>query len=359
MGQQLVRRRSSNRAGMTLALMVSIAFALPGAAEVLLTGAGATFPSPLYSKWFTQYQTVDNSVRFDYQAIGSGGGMKRLMEQTVAFGASDAPMTDEQMQAAKGGEILHFPTVIGAVVLIYNLPQGTSGLKLTPAIIAEIFSGKITHWNDPQLTGVNPGIQLPEQAITVVHRSDGSGTTEIFTDYLSKVSPEWKQKVGHGATVTWPVGITAKRSEGVAELVKRTPGAISYVELTHALQTNIPAAWVQNRAGKFIEPTLISVSAAATGALQDMPHDFRLSLTDATGPEAYPIAAFTWVLVYKQQSNKEQGQKLVQFLWWMLHEGQQEAPALHYAPLPKEVVTREEEALAAITYEGQSLLAKK
>ena len=284
--------------------------------------------------------------------------MKRLVEQTVAFGASDAPMTDEQMQAAKGGEILHFPTALGAVVLVYNLPQGKSGLKLTPAVIAEIFSGKITHWNDAQLITLNPNLNLPDQAIMVVHRSDGSGTTEIFTDYLSKVSPEWKQKVGHGATITWPVGITAKRSEGVAELVKRTPGAISYVELTHALQTNIPYAWIQNRTGKFIEPTLTSVSAAA-GAIQDMPRDFRVSLTDATGPDAYPIVAFTWVLVYKQQSNKTQGQKLVNFLWWMMHEGQKEAPALHYAPLPKELVAREEEALAAITYEGQPLLAKQ
>src|SRR5262245_8587522 len=359
MGQQLVRRRSSNRAGMTLGLIVIISWLLRAAAEVLLTGAGATFPSPLYTKWFTQYQTVDNSVRFDYQAIGSGGGMKRLMEQTVAFGASDAPMTDEQMQAAKGGEILHFPTVIGAVVLIYNLPQGTSGLKLTPAIIAGIFYGKITHWNDSQLTGVNPGVQLPEQAITVVHRGDGSGTTEIFTDYLSKVSPDWKQKVGQGATVTWPVGITAKRSDGMAELVKRSPGAIGYVEHTIAVQAQIPYAWVQNRAGKFIEPTSASVNAAATGALPEMPPDFRMSLTDATGPEAYPLAAFTWLLVYKQQANKDQGQKLVQFLWWMLHEGQKEVPALHYAPLPKDVVTREEEALAAITYEGQPLLAKQ
>src|SRR5262249_51986858 len=242
-----------------LALVIIVAASYPTMAQVLLTGAGATFPSPLYTQWFTRYGTVDGSVHFDYQAIGSGGGMKRLMEQTVVFGATDAPMTDEQMKAAKGGEILHFPTTLGAVVLIYNLPQGVNGLKLTPETIAGIFLGKITHWNDPQLTTLNPDLHLPEQEIIVVHRSDGSGTTEIFTDYLSKVSTEWKQKVGYGATVTWPIGITAKRSDGVAELVKQTSGAISYVELAHALQTQVPYGWVQNRAGKFIEPTLASI----------------------------------------------------------------------------------------------------
>ena len=343
----------------TLALLVSVALVTPTVVEVRLTGAGATFPAALYTQWFTQYASVDGGVPIDYQAIGSGAGMKRLMEQTVAFGASDVPMTDAQIQAAKGGDILHFPTVLGAVVLIYNVPQGTSGLKLTPQTIAEIFLGKITHWNDPQLTILNPGLPLPAQAITVVHRGDGSGTTEIFTDYLSKVSPEWKQKVGHGAQVTWPAGITAKRSDGVAELVKHTPGAISYVEHIYAVQTAVPYAWIQNRAGNFIEPNLASLSAAATQTITDMPNDFRVSLTDAAGAEAYPITAFTWLLVYKQQSNKDQGQKLVHFLWWMMHEGQQAASVLHFAPLPKEVVAREEQALTEITYEGQPLLAKK
>src|SRR5215831_16818538 len=256
----------------TLALLVSVALVTPTDAEVRLTGAGATFPSALYTQWFTQYATVDGGVHIDYQAIGSGGGMKRLMEQTVAFGASDVPMTDAQIQAAQGGDILHFPTVLGAVVLIYNLPQGSSGLKLTPQTIADIFLGKITHWNDPQLTALNPGLHLPAQAITVVHRGDGSGTTEIFTDYLSKVNPEWKQKVGHGAQVTWPAGITAKRSEGVAELVKHTPGAMSYVEHIYAVQTAVPYALVQNRAGHFIEPTLASISAAVTESVADIPN---------------------------------------------------------------------------------------
>jgi phosphate transport system substrate-binding protein len=285
--------------------------------------------------------------------------MKRLLEQTVAFGASDVPMTDAQMKGAKGGEILHVPTVLGAAVVIYNLPQVPNGLKLTPQVITNIFLGKITTWNDPQLSTLNPSLHLPEQAMTVVHRSDGSGTTAIFTDYLSKVSPEWEQKVGHGTTVTWPVGIAAKQSRGVAELVQRTPGAISYVELTYALQTNIPYAWVQNRAGQFIQPTLTSVSAAATGVLKDMPSDFRVSLTDAGGLGAYPISAFTWLLIYKKQVDKEQGQKLVNFLWWMMHEGQKEAAALHYAPLPQEVVAREEDAISEITYEGQPLFAKR
>ena len=342
-----------------LILLGSVALVLPAAAQMLLTGAGATFPAALYAQWFTQYAMVDGSVRFDYQAVGSGAGMKRLMEQTVAFGASDAPMTEAQMQAAKGGGILHFPTVMGAVVLIYNLPEGSSGLRLTPQTIAEIFLGKITHWNDPQLTALNPSLHLPEQAIIVVHRGDGSGTTEIFTDYLSKVSPEWQQRVGHGAIVTWPTGITAKRSDGVAELIKHTPGAISYVELTHAVHTAVPYAWVQNHAGHFIEPTLASIRAAVTETIADIPNDFRVSLTDAAGPDAYPIAAFTWLLVYKQQSNKDQGQKLVNFLWWMMHDGQKEAPALHFAPLPEEVVTREEQALTMMTYDGQPLFAKK
>lgn len=356
---QIPQPRSRRLPIATLTLVMIATRLAPTTADMLLSGAGATFPSPLYAKWFTQYANVDGSVHFDYQAVGSGGGMKRLVEQTVTFGASDAPMTDEQMKTAKGGEILHFPTTLGAVALIYNLPQGQNGLKLTSETIVKIFLGKITNWNDAQLVALNPTLHLPDQAITVAHRSDGSGTTAIFTDYLSKVSPEWRQKVGHGATVTWPAGITAKHSEGVAGLVKHTTGAISYVELNYALQTNVPYAWVQNRSGKFIEPTLTSVSAAATGSAQDMPRDFRMSLTDAAGAEAYPITAFTWVLVYKQQANKEQGQKLVNFLWWMLHDGQKEAPTLHYAPLPKEIVAREEEALIEITYDGQPLLAKK
>jgi phosphate transport system substrate-binding protein len=339
--------------------LVLVGLVLDTSAEVQLTGAGATFPSALYTRWFRQYATVDGGVQIQYQAIGSGGGMKRLMDQSTAFGASDTPMTDEQMQAAKGGAILHVPAAMGAVVVIYNLPNGVSRLKLTPKTLEEVFSGKITQWNDPQLTRLNPGLPLPGQTITVVHRSDGSGTTQIITDYLSKVSEEWKKRVGQGTAVIWPVGIAAKRNEGVAELVKRTPGAISYVELSQALQSGTPQALVQNRAGNFIEPTLASVSAAATKTMPATAGDLRVSLTDAPGPDAYPIATFTWFLVYKNQSNKDQGEKLVDFLWWMMHEGQKEAPALHYAPLPKEVVIRGEQTLTEITYEGQPLLTKK
>jgi phosphate transport system substrate-binding protein len=342
-------------AALVLANLLSVGWA---PAAVPIAGAGATFPAVLYQRWLTLYAAVEPSVRIEYQAIGSGVGMKRLMEQSVAFGASDAPMSDEQMRAAKGGAILHVPSVLGAVVLTYNLPQATGALKLTPEAIAGIFLGTITQWNDPRLTQPNPDLHLPDRTITVVHRSDGSGTTQIFTEYLSKVSPDWKKKVGQGATVMWPAGISAKRNEGAAELVKRTPGAIGYVEHTYALQNQIAYAWVQNRSGKFIEPTLASVGAAAK-TLADPPSDFRVSLTDPAGPDAYPIAAFTWFLVYKNQPNKDQGQKLVDFLWWMMHDGQKEAPALHYVPLPKEVVTRGEQALAEVNCQGQPLLTKK
>jgi phosphate transport system substrate-binding protein len=353
-----VQHGSSKFLMATLVLLVHVLLVGRAPAEVPLIGAGATFPSALYARWLTLYAAADPCAHIEYQAIGSGGGMKRLMEQSVAFGASDAPMTDEQMRAAKGGAILHVPSVLGAVVLVYNLAQGTSGLKLAPETIAGIFLGAITQWNDPQLTRLNPNLHLPNQAITVVHRSDGSGTTQIFSDYLSKVSPEWKKRVGQGATVIWPTGIAAKRNEAAAELVKRTPGAISYVEHTYALQSQVPYAWVQNRSGKFIEPTLASVSAAAK-TMAGQADDFRVSLTDPAGSDAYPIAAFTWFLVYKNQSNKDQGQKLVNFLWWMMHEGQKEAPALHYVPLPKEVVLRGEQGLTEVTYAGQPLLIKK
>src|SRR5262245_7265795 len=343
---------------MSLGLLTILAGSPTVGAEMLLNGAGATFPYPLYSKWFDEYTKVDPTVRFNYQSIGSGGGIKQLSEETVDFGASDAPLTDEQLKAAKGGEILHFPTVLGAVVLTYNLPEIEKGLKLTPEVIADIFLGKITKWNDPQLTSLNPGMKLPDQAITVMHRSDGSGTTAIFTDYLSKVSQEWSQKVVHNTSVNWPTGLGGKGNEGVAGLVKQTPGAIGYVELIYTLQNNLPYAVVKNAAGNFIEPTIDSVSAAA-GAVKDMPKDFRVSITNSPGPQAYPISGFTWLLVYEKQPDKDKGQKLVDFLWWMMHEGQKDAPTLHYATLPKEVVTMEEDTLQQVTHEGQPLLAKK
>jgi len=344
---------------MSLGLLTILAGSPTADAQMLLNGAGATFPYPIYSKWFDEYTKVEPTVRFNYQSIGSGGGIKQLSEQTVDFGASDAPLTDEQLKAAKGGEILHFPTVLGAVVLTYSLPEIEKGLKLTPEVIADIFLGKITKWNDPQLTSLNPGMKLPDQAITVMHRSDGSGTTAIFTDYLSKVSQEWSQKVGHGTSVNWPTGLGGKGNEGVAGLVKQSPGAIGYVELIYTLQNNLPYAVVKNAAGNFIEPTIESVSTAAAGAAKEMPEDFRVSITNSPGPQAYPISGFTWLLVYEKQPDKDKGQRLVNFLWWMMHEGQKDAPALHYATLPKEVVTMEEDALKQVTHEGQPLLAKK
>ena len=250
----------------SLGLLTALTGSSTAGAQMLLNGAGATFPYPIYSKWFDEYAKVDPSVRFNYQSIGSGGGIKQVSEETVDFGASDAPMTEEQMKAAKGGVILHFPTVMGAVVLTYNVPEIKKGLKLTPEVIADIFLGKITKWNAPQLVSLNQGMKLPDQMITVIHRSDGSGTTAIYTDYLSKVSQAWSKKVGHGTSVNWPTGLGGKGNEGVSGLVKQTPGAIGYVELIYALQNNLPYAIVKNKAGNFIEPSIESVTAAAAGA---------------------------------------------------------------------------------------------
>ncbi len=344
--------------GLTLALGTGIGTPRSLCAELLLNGAGATFPYPIYSKWFDVYAEKDSSARFNYQSIGSGGGIRQISELTVDFGASDGPMTDEQMKQAKGGEILHFPTVLGAVVITYNLPEAGKALKLTPDIVADVFQGKVTSWNDPRIAALNPGTKLPNQEVTVVHRSDGSGTSFIFTDYLSKVSREWEQKVGRGTSVNWPAGLGGKGNEGVTGLVKQMPGGIGYVELIYALQNNLPYASVKNRAGKFIEPTIASVSAAAAGAAKEMPADFRVSITDSPDAEAYPISGFTWLLVYRDQKDKEKGQHLVDFLWWMMHEGQKDAPALHYAPLPQAVIALEEKAIEKITYAGKPLLPR-
>ena len=299
-------------------------------AQMMINGAGATFPYPIYSKWFDEYAKVDPSVRFNYQSIGSGGGQKQILAQTVDFGASDGPMSDENLGKAPG-KILHIPTVAGAVVLTYNLP-GNPALKLDGDTIAGIFLGQIKKWNDPKLTALNSGAKLPDQEIVVVHRSDGSGTTFIFTDYLSKVSGEWKEKVGNNTSVNWPAGIGGKGNEGVSGQVKQTPGAIGYVELIYATQNKMPYAEVKNTAGEFVKPSLESItSALSTG---DIPEDFRFSITNAPGKDAYPICGATWLLVYEQQKDAAKGKKLVEFLKWAAKDGEKMAKDLQYAPLP-------------------------
>ncbi|MBI4516600.1 MAG: phosphate ABC transporter substrate-binding protein PstS [Deltaproteobacteria bacterium] len=336
--------------------LLSLLFAGSAHAQLLINGAGATFPYPMYSKWFNLYTQVDPSVRFNYQSIGSGGGIKQITEQTVDFGASDGPMTDEQLRAAPG-HIMHFPTVLGADVLTYNAEGVPPRLKVTPEAIAGIFLGKITKWNDPALAATNPGVPLPNRDIIVVHRSDGSGTTYIWTDYLSKVSPEWKAKVGKGTSVNWPVGLGGKGNEGVTGLVKQTPFSLGYVELVYAISNKLPFADVKNQAGSFVQPSLESVTAAAAGLAQTMPDDFRVSITNAPGADAYPISSMTWLLVYEKQKDAEKGRKLVQFIDWMLRDGQQYAPTLHYAPLPKEVAAKEHAALRRVTAaDGKPLL---
>jgi phosphate transport system substrate-binding protein len=320
-----------------------------------MNGAGATFPYPIYSKWFDEYTKVDPEVRFNYQSIGSGGGIKQVTSRTVDFGATDGPMTDEQLKQAPG-ELLHIPTVLGAVVATYNLP-GAPKLKFTGDVLADIFLGKITKWNDAKITALNPGATLPDQPIVVVHRSDGSGTTYIWVDYLSKISPEWQQKVGKGTSVNWPVGFGGKGNEGVSGQVKGQPGALGYVELAYAVKNNLPVASIKNANGKFVEPTIATTTAAATGAAKSMPDDFRVSLTNAPGDDAYPVASFTWLLVYKDQANEAKGRALAKFLWWMSHDGQKYADDLLYAPLPVPVVKQIEGKVKQITYQGKPLMA--
>ena len=313
-----------------LATVLLAGVSATASAQMMINGAGATFPYPIYSKWFDEYAKVDPSVRFNYQSIGSGGGQKQILAQTVDFGASDGPMSDENLGKAPG-RILHIPTVAGAVVLTYNL-AGNPALKLDADTIAGIFLGQIKKWNDPKLTALNSGTKLPDQEIVVVHRSDGSGTTFIFTDYLSKVSGEWKQKAGNNTSVNWPAGIGGKGNEGVSGQVKQTPGAIGYVELIYATQNKMPYAEVKNTAGEFVKPSLESITAAlSTG---DIPEDFRFSITNAPGKDAYPICGATWLLVYEQQKDAAKGKKLVEFLKWAAKDGEKMAKDLQYAPLP-------------------------
>ncbi len=330
---------------------ITAAVALGGAALVAQTmqinGAGATFPYPIYSKWFSEYNKLHSNIQINYQSIGSGGGIQQITKETVFFGATDGPMTDEQLKAAPGA-ILHFPTVLGGDVPIYNVPGVTTELKFTGPLLADIFLGKITKWNDPAIAKVNAGVKLPTTDITVAHRSDGSGTTYIWVDYLSKVSPEWKSKVGVNASVNWPTGVGGKGNEGVAGLVTQTPGAIGYVELIYALQTKIAYGSVQNVAGEFLKASEQTVTAAAAGATANMPADFRVSITNAPGKGAYPISSFTWLLFYENPKDKAQAKVMVDFVKWMLSDGQKFAGQLGYAPLPASVVKLEMAQLAKI-----------
>jgi phosphate transport system substrate-binding protein len=320
-----------------------------------LTGAGATFPYPLYSKWIAEYQKVDAKVTINYQSIGSGGGIKQITEKTVDFGASDAPMKDEELAKVQGA-LLHFPTTLGAVVLAYNLPDVKDPLKLTPDVVAGIYLGDIKTWNDKKIADANPGVKLPSDAINVAYRSDGSGTTAVFTGYLAAISGPWKDKVGAGKSVSFPVGSGAKGNDGVAGVIKTTPGTIGYVELAYAKQTALPYAQVQNAAGKFVTASPDSVSAAAAGVADKIPDDFRISIVNAPGDGAYPISSFTYLLVYQDATDAAKGKALAQFLWWALHDGQKLGPALDYAPLPDAIVKKEEAKLHSLTAKGQALL---
>ena len=309
-----------------------------------INGAGATFPNPIYSRWFAEYNKLHPTVRINYQSLGSGAGIRQLTSKTVFFGASDQPMDDDQLQAAPG-RILHLPTVLGAVVPVYNLPEVPGTLKFTGPLLAHIVLGKVTKWNDPALVKLNPGVKLPSTDLTFVHRSDGSGTTFVWTDYLSKVSPEFKQKVGADASVKWPVGVGGKGNEGVTGMVRQTPGSLGYIELVYALQNKIPVAAVQNSGGTFVTPSVDSVTAAAAGAAASMPADFRVSITDAPGADAYPIASFTWLLLYEHPDDKNHGRIMKEFLRWALADGQKYAPELGYARLPQSVIDMELKAL--------------
>ena len=317
------------------------------AQTVRITGAGATFPTPIYSKWFDEYNKLHPNVQINYQSLGSGAGIQQVSAQTVFFGATDSPMTPEQLQAAPG-KISHFPTVLGAVVPVYNIPNLRAELKFSGPVLADIFLGKVTKWNDPAIAKLNTGVLLPNTDITVVHRSDGSGTTYIWVDYLSKVSPEWKTKVGVGTAPRWPVGIGGKGNEGVSGLVTQTPGSLGYVELIFALQNKISYGPVQNVAGDFVKASVESVTAAAAEAAAKMPADFRVSITNAPGTGVYPVSSFTWLLLYENAKDKAQAKMMVDFMKWALTDGQKFAAGLGYAPLPDGVVKLEMAQLAKI-----------
>ena len=342
-----------NRLSKLFAAGVMLIAGVAAADSLLINGAGATFPFPLYSKWFSEYNKLHPDLKFNYQSIGSGGGIKQITEKTVDFGASDAPMSDEELKKAPG--VMHVPTVLGSVAVVYN--GAPEGVKLTGENVADIFLGKISRWNDPKLTAANPGAKLPDVAITVAHRSDGSGTSAVFTDYLGKVSSEWKTKVGVGKSVKWPAGLGGKGNEGVTGVVKSTPGALGYVELAYAKQNHLMMAALKNVDGNFVLPSIESTSEAA--AAVEMPADFRVSITNAKGKNAYPISSFTYLLVYKDQTDAQKGKPLVDFLWWAAHDGQKMAGPLDYAPLPKAVQARVETEIKTITVQGKKVIAEK
>jgi phosphate transport system substrate-binding protein len=318
---------------------------------LLINGAGATFPYPIYSKWFDEYHKKDTKIQFNYQSVGSGAGIKQVTDGTVDFGATDGPMNDDQLKAYQdkhGFPILHFPTVLGAVVPTYNVPGVSNALNFTPEALAGIYLGKITKWSDPAIAGANKGVNLPATDIIVVHRSDGSGTTYCWTDYLSKISEEWNGKVKKGTSVNWPVGLGGKGNEGVTGLVKQTPNSIGYVELIYAAQNNIPYGAVKNTTGTFVKADLKSVSEAAAGAAKSMPDDFRVSITNAPGKGAYPISTFTWLLIPEKISDSGKRDSIKGFLKWMLADGQSYTEQLSYAKLPKEVVEKEKKAINGV-----------
>ena len=331
----------------SFAVLAGVVALVAGAAAqtIQINGAGATFPNPIYSKWFSEYNKLHPNVQINYQSLGSGAGIRQITNQTVFFGATDGPMTSEQLGAAPG-KILHFPTVLGAVVPVYNIPGVSAELKFTGGLLADIFLGKVTKWNDAGIVKLNPGVNLPGTDITVVHRSDGSGTTYIFMDFLGKTSPEWKAKVGVATSVNWPTGVGGKGNEGVSGLVTQTPGAIGYVELIYALQNKVSYGSVQNMAGEFVKASVDAVSKAAAEAAKSMPADFRVSITNAPGAGVYPISSFTWLLLYESPKDKAQAKIMVDFVKWALADGQKFASDLGYAPLPEAVVKLE---LAALT----------
>ena len=334
----------------TALLFVCALLALPAMAQTTLNGAGATFPYPMYSKWFSEYRKLHSDVQVNYQSIGSGGGIRQVTEGTVDFGASDMPMTEAQLAEAESKlktKVLNLPTVLGAVVPAYNIPGVSGEVKFTPEALAGIFLGRITKWNDKAFTSVNPGVNLPDRDIIVIHRSDGSGTTFIWTDYLSKVSADWKGQVGSNTSVKWPVGLGGKGNEQVAGMVRQMPGSIGYIELIYALQNNIPFGSVRNAAGVFSKASLEGVTAAAASAPK-MPADFRASITNAPGKDAYPISSFTWLLIPAQSKDAAHGKILADFLNWMVTDGQKMTAALSYASLPEGVVQKEKEAIKQV-----------
>jgi phosphate transport system substrate-binding protein len=323
-----------------------LALALPAFAQTTLNGAGATFPNPMYQKWFSEYHKAHPDVQFNYQSIGSGGGIRQVLAQTVDFGASDGPMSDEQLSQAKV-KILHIPTVLGAVVPAYHIPGVDGEVKFTPDALAGIFLGKITTWNDKAITSANPGLNFPNQTIIVVHRSDGSGTSYIFTDYLSKVSKDWAEGVGKNTSVKWPTGLGAKGNEGVAGMIRQMDGAIGYIELIYAVQNKIPYGSVKNSSGEFVKASLDSVTSAA-GSVKTMPADFRVSITNAPGKDAYPIASFTWLLIPLQSKDAAKGKIINDFLNWMVDDGQKMTADLTYAPLPPNVASKVKDTIKQV-----------